>query len=372
MSTYRARIIKKVLLVPLVLFLCGIAAVVFLSVFGRDIPDRIYMTLAVGAYGAFGLAFLVLCGCLVLWKSIRTVDDPHEIKRIAVAGVTQTLFWVSCMSTTVACVVYTKHRPGEAPNWTAVEALIGVAAVTGLLSGIVRALGKDKHPKPVVDERRGGGRVALGPDAIPPEFPSRIAPYPGADYASTTRTAEGVVIALATADPVEAVLGFYRKQPGYQHVSEVQVADQRVLCLKDVSSGKDFQVNVKTQGHPRQVLLVFPFKDESEKRHALGLEAILHEFPPGVALYAGAEQLTMVRTTSNVTIILATPDPVDAVLGFYRKQPDYQETSEEAQTDGKRILFLKHAPSGRELRILVEIEGRPRHVFLMTPLSGGS
>ena len=99
-------------------------------------------------------------------------------------------------------------------------------------------------------------RVRLGPGPIPPEFPPGVPLYPGAEFTSTVRTAKSVIVMLATSDPPEAVYSFYGKQPGYEPISDLTVGDKRVLHLKQLSTAKDFQVVVQTEGSRSRVSLV--------------------------------------------------------------------------------------------------------------------
>jgi len=101
-------------------------------------------------------------------------------------------------------------------------------------------------------------RVRLGPGPIPAEFPPNVPLYPGAQLTSTVRTAKDVVVLLSTRDPVGAVLEFYRKQPGYEEISDQTIGDQRVLHFKHAASTKDFQVVVKVGDGLTQVSLVAP------------------------------------------------------------------------------------------------------------------
>ena len=111
----------------------------------------------------------------------------------------------------------------------------------------------------VVRDKDGGEtRVHLGAGPIPPEFPPTMALYPGAEFNSTARTAKSVVLSLSTKDSLEAVFAFYRKQPGYDEISDLEVDDMRVLHLKHRASGKDFQVVAKIDGRTTKVSLVAP------------------------------------------------------------------------------------------------------------------
>lgn len=111
----------------------------------------------------------------------------------------------------------------------------------------------------IVRTKNGGEtRVRLGPGPIPPEFPPNMPLYPGAEFSSTARTAKSVILALSTTDALDAVFAFYRKQPGYEEISDADVDDMRVLHLKHAASGKDFQVIVKISGHRTEVSLVAP------------------------------------------------------------------------------------------------------------------
>lgn len=113
----------------------------------------------------------------------------------------------------------------------------------------------------VVRTKDGGEtRVRLGAAPIPPEFPPTMQIYPGAEFTSTARTKKSVVVALSTTDSLEAVFAFYRKQPGYDELSDVEVDGMRVLHLKNPASGKDFQVVVKVEGRTTKVSLVAPLE----------------------------------------------------------------------------------------------------------------
>jgi hypothetical protein len=131
-------------------------------------------------------------------------------------------------------------------------------AAAGLACKQGQHTGKDGGDSYMTVRLKDGGetRVRLGPGTIPPEFPPGTALYPGAEHSSTARTADHVVIVLTTPDPVDSVLAFYRRQPGYQEISDVDVEDKRVLHVRHVASGKDLQVVIETQGRPRQVSLV--------------------------------------------------------------------------------------------------------------------
>jgi hypothetical protein len=100
-------------------------------------------------------------------------------------------------------------------------------------------------------------RVRLGAGPIPPEFPPGLKLYPGAEFSSTARTAKDVIVNLRTPDSLDAVFAFYRKQPGFDEISDVEVNGMRVLHLKHRASGKDFQVVVKV-GPRTEVSLIAP------------------------------------------------------------------------------------------------------------------
>jgi hypothetical protein len=103
-------------------------------------------------------------------------------------------------------------------------------------------------------------QVRLGRGPMPAEFPPDVPLYPGAELTATVRTATSVVVTFSTSGAVDAMYAFYVKQPGYEQLSDVVVDGSRVLQVRQVASGKDFQVIVKLDGSRTETSLVAPLR----------------------------------------------------------------------------------------------------------------
>lgn len=137
--------------------------------------------------------------------------------------------------------------------------LLGVALIATVLGFGCKRIerGEDRDGYSIVRNKDGGEtRVRLGAGPVPPEFPPNMPLYPGAEFSSTARTAKNTVLLLSTHDSLDAVFAFYRKQPDYEEVSDVEVDGMRVLHLKHKASGKDVQVVVKIGGQSTEISLV--------------------------------------------------------------------------------------------------------------------
>ena len=103
--------------------------------------------------------------------------------------------------------------------------------------------------------------------------------------------------------------------------------------------------------------------DGGTSRVHLGASEIPSEFPPDVTFFPGSKFEMTTRTSASVILSLTTPSPQDAVLAHFRTLAGY-EVVYDAEDEGTRILHLRHAASGKELRVLVELSGRPTEYFL--------
>ena len=123
------------------------------------------------------------------------------------------------------------------PRLRALVFVVGVVSLGPHCKTRDRAVATDAGEYAVVRDKDGTEtRVRLGAGPIPPEFPPAMELYPGAEFTSTARTKGNVIVALSTTDSLEAVFAFYRKQPGYEEISDVEVRGMRVLNLKHQTS----------------------------------------------------------------------------------------------------------------------------------------
>lgn len=98
--------------------------------------------------------------------------------------------------------------------------------------------------------------VRLGPGPLPPEFPPGLNLYPGAEFTSTARTGNKVLVLLSTPDSADQVFAHYRALSGFEELKEVEVEEYRSLLLMHEETRRDVQVLAKPVGSRTEISLV--------------------------------------------------------------------------------------------------------------------